>query len=126
MERYNRLPEGTGVVSTNRKYALVVTRDGELLIARVGQDYKSGDDLQVQTCTAIWRAPLQAVEGGANARNELRVSADYRMCFGNQVAKGWCADGIAQRNAQLYLDDFGQLSLYDQNGQPVWTVGGEQ
>ena len=126
MERYNRLPEGTGVVSTNRKYALVVTRDGELLIARVGQAYQQGDELQVQTCAAVWRAPLQAVEGGANARNELRVSADYRMCFGNQAAKGWCADGIAQRNAQLYLDDFGQLSLYDQNGQPVWTVGGEQ
>ena len=109
MARYNRLPEGYALVSADRAYALVVSRDGELLVARVSDEFDIDGRLYVQTCAAVWRAPL-ANAAHSTVGSELYVRPDGTVCFSSKLGKSWChtaGNGVA--GTHFVLDNNGTL-----------------
>ena len=126
MTRHNRLPAGYCLLSPGRRYALALTRSGELIVSRVQSDYEDNGELHIQTCSTTWRAPA------TGRAATLRVAATGNLCLNDGTGQTWCALNGAGTNAlppdgnvQLRLSDSGQLQLIDTSGWVFWSAGSE-
>jgi len=99
-----RLLQGDGIFSPNREYSLKFKNDGSLVLE------------QLSSREILWRS----VRGGVT----LILQSDSNLVLKNEAKEViWKSNTHVYPNAELILDDGGQLAVVSSRGTSLWLTG---
>ncbi len=131
MRPNDQLLEGQNLTSTNGKFHLRVTTQGELVIEEILETQTCGicdERIVMRAGRKIWKAPAGGRLVSQPMMSAFNVNSDCNLCFVSKLNQQWCATNgsDASRNLigqceKVILTNDGRLVLINEYRQEIWS-----